>query len=168
MRENEILNAVGSYRNGQTCYVRAMVDETSHLRAELRNAGVKVFRESGKVVRKGMDYEHFTSVKEMRADGKAPTENRWGHWLTGFENIVLVHNTKGNKYLSLRVVSEHNDNNIGNVSKYFLEKGGARTEIGFAEYLDMCTPSYKKSFENGEKPITWLVKFENILSIGKK
>ena len=108
------------------------------------------------VVRSGITYDNVGDVIAGREDGTLPEENAglpWGEWVTF--PLHIAH--KGADYVRLYPAKG------GKVTATYTVDG---REASRDEVLSMMTPGARAKAENGETPLCFTVKAENVVGVG--
>jgi hypothetical protein len=134
MTEEEILNIINEKRNGTIELVKT------------KDFGKGIIKETSMSVELGVEYKTLVEAKEYEA--KEHHHLPWGHWLEGYENLIIEH--KDSYYLRVS-----NAKTTG--SRYMID--GVETDPETAEKL--IAPSKLKSSES----VVFNIKFENIKQI---
>ena len=111
------------------------------------------------VVRSGITYDNVGDVIAGREDGTLPAENAglpdWQEWV--IFPYHLRHTSKGTDYVRLYPAKG------GKVMATYTVDG---REASRDEVLAMMTPSARAKAENGETPLCFNVKAENVVGVG--
>lgn len=131
MTREEVLKVIDEKRNGTIELVKT------------KDFGKGIIKETTMTVELGVDYKTLVEAKEYDSKERHPLP--WGHWLEGYENLIIEH--KDTYYLRVA-----NPKTVG--SRYMVE--GVETDPETAEKL--IAPSKLKSSES----VIYNIKFENI------
>ena len=134
MIKEDVLNIINEKRNGTIELVK------------IKDFGKGIIKETTMTVELGVEYRTLLEAKDYDSNEKHPLP--WGHWLEGYENLIIEH--KDSFYLRVA-----NPNVTG--SRYMVE--GVETDSETAEKL--IAPSKLKSSES----VIYNIKFENIKEI---
>lgn len=134
MVKEDVLNIINEKRNGTIELVK------------IKDFGKGIIKETTMTVELGVEYKTLVEAKEYEAKEKHSLP--WGHWLEGYENLIIEH--KDAYYLRVA-----NPSVTG--SKYVVN--GVETDPETAEKL--IAPSKLKSSES----VIYNIKFENIKQI---
>lgn len=134
MVKEDVLKIIDSKRNGTIELVK------------IKDFGKGIIKETTMTVELGVEYRTLLEAKEYDSKERHPLP--WGHWLEGYENLIIEH--KDAYYLRVA-----NPKTVG--SKYLVE--GVETDPETAEKL--IAPSKLKSSES----VIYNIKFENIKQI---
>lgn len=134
MTKEEILNIINEKRNGTIELVK------------IKDFGKGIIKETSMTVELGVEYKTLVEAKEY--ESKETHHLPWGHWLEGYENLIIEH--KDAYYLRVA-----NAKTAG--SKYLIND--VETDSETAEKL--ITPSKLKSSDSK----VFNIKFENIKQI---
>lgn len=134
MTREEVLKVIDEKRNGTIELVKT------------KDFGKGIIKETTMAVELGVDYKTLVEAKEYDSKERHPLP--WGHWLEGYENLIIEH--KDTYYLRVA-----NPKTVG--SRYVVE--GVETDPETAEKL--IAPSKLKSSES----VIYNIKFENIKQI---
>ena len=134
MTREEVLKVIDEKRNGTIELVK------------IKDFGIGIIKETTMSVELGVEYKTLVEAKEYEAKEKHSLP--WGHWLEGYENLIIEH--KDAYYLRVA-----NPKTIG--SRYMVD--GVETDPEAAEKL--IAPSKLKSSES----VVFNIKFENIKQI---
>ena len=134
MNREDILNIINTKRNGTIELVKT------------KDFGKGIIKETSMTVELGVEYRTLVEAKEY--ESKTSHSLPWGHWLEGYENLIIEH--KDSYYLRVA-----NPNVTG--SRYVID--GVETDPETAEKL--IPASKLKSSES----VIYNIKFENIKEI---
>ena len=134
MLKEDVLNIINEKRNGTIELVK------------IKDFGKGIIKETTMTVELGVEYKTLVEAKEYEAKEKHSLP--WGHWLEGYENLIIEH--KDAYYLRVA-----NPKTVG--SRYVVN--GVETDPEAAEKL--IAPSKLKSSES----VIYNIKFENIKQI---
>lgn len=134
MNREDILNIINEKRNGTIELVKT------------KDFGKGIIKETSMTVELGVEYRTLVEAKEYAAKEKHSLP--WGHWLEGYENLIIEH--KDSYYLRVA-----NPSVTG--SRYVID--GVETDPETAEKL---IPASK--LKSSESKI-YNIKFENIKEI---
>lgn len=143
MKKEEILQKLSEAKKGT--YIKL---------TKIKDYGSGCVKESDLVMRIGVSYANM-KINENKQTGELP----WGHWLEGFENLVVEH--KGNLYIRVATKDPKNPE--------------LSTDVLATRYLLNGEEVNKETIASiiGEKKMTskpstvYNIKFENIVKIGK-
>ena len=134
MNREDILNIINDRRNGTIELVKT------------KDFGKGIIKETSMTVELGVEYKTLVEAKEYEA--KESHSLPWGHWLEGYENLIIEH--KDTYYLRVA-----NPKTVG--SRYVID--GVETDSETAEKL---IPASK--LKSSESKI-YNIKFDNIKEI---
>lgn len=134
MVKEDVLKIIDSKRNGTIELVKT------------KDFGKGIVKETTMTVELGVEYRTLLEAKEYDSKERHPLP--WGHWLEGYENLIIEH--KDAYYLRVA-------NPTVTRSRYMVE--GVETDSETAEKL--IAPSKLKSSES----VIYNIKFENIKQI---
>lgn len=146
MEKNIVLNQLGEIKKGS--YLK--IKKVKHF----KNGVNKI---SDLVIRLGVKYGNIKKVQE-KLNGREVGSLAWGHYLEGYEGLVIEHtNKKGETKYYLRVANDYLDRNK---SYYYLNN----KEISKDEAI--LIEGEKQINGNGQSPDVYNIEFNNLLSLG--
>lgn len=146
MDTNIILNQLANIKKGS--YLK--LKKVKHY----KNGVDKV---SDLVIRLGINYGNIKAVQE-KLNGREVGSLPWGHYLKGYEGLVIEHtNKKGETKYYLRVANDYLDRNK---SYYYLNGNEISREEAIA------IEGEKQIKGSGESPDVYNIEFSNLLSLG--